>query len=52
MMIGNNYLLQAHAARIQPISIARRDKRYRVIATTINAIQPRILKIKPKHANV
>jgi hypothetical protein len=44
--------LQAHAPKIQPTSIERRDKRYRVIATTINAIQQSILNIKPKHANV
>ncbi len=44
--------LQAHAPKIQPTSIERRDKRYRVIATIINAAQQSILNIKPKHAKV
>jgi hypothetical protein len=44
--------LQEHPPKIQPTSIERRDKRYRVIATTINATQQSILNIKPKHANV
>jgi hypothetical protein len=44
--------LQAHPPKIQPTSIERRDKRYRVIATTINAAQQSILNIKPKHAKV
>jgi hypothetical protein len=46
-----NYL-QAHPPNIQPTSIERRDNRYRVIATIINAAAQSILNINPKHAKV
>jgi hypothetical protein len=42
---------QADPPKIQPTSIARRDKRYFVIAIIINAAVQSILNIKPKHAN-
>ena len=43
---------QAQPQRTQPIRIDRRDKRYRVMETMINAAQHNMLKMKPKQANV
>jgi hypothetical protein len=51
-LIETIFHLQEAPPKIQATSIERRDKRYRVIATTINAAVQIILNIKPKHANV